>query len=169
MMAIQTVCGEISEKELGATLPHEHLLIDLRSLVDEPKTGKDIFYQKLSLNNRYRVYNDPYTLYDNAVIDELEVAVQEMKLYKEAGGNSVVDVTLDEIGRDPLKLKYISEQSGVNIVMGCGHYTNASLPASVHNATEKELAKEIINDVTVGVRGTGIKAVGVLVKSVRVR
>lgn len=157
-MAIQTVCGEISEKELGSTLAHEHLLIDLRPLVDEPQTGKDVFYQKLSLSNRYRLYNDPYTLYDNAVLDSVDVAIKEMKLFKEAGGESIIDVTLDDIARDPLKLKRISEESGVNIVMGCGHYVNDSLSERVHAATEQELAEEMIKDITVGVRDTGIKA-----------
>lgn len=156
-MAIQTVTGEIDERELGVTLAHDHVLINLQPVVDEPKTNKDVFYQKLTLSNRYLVYNDPYTLYDNALVDEVDVAIKELKLYKQAGGNSIVDVTLDEIGRDPLKLKYISQQSGVNIVMGCGHYINAALSEKVHNATTEELAEEMISDITVGVRGTGIK------------
>lgn len=157
-MAIQTVCGEISEKQLGTTLAHEHILIDLRCVVEEPQTGKDVFYEKLSLSNRYRVYNDPYTLYDNAFIDNVEIAIQELKLYKQAGGTSIVDATLDEIGRDPLQLKHIAEQSGVNIIMGCGHYVDVALPVNVHNATVKELAEEMIQDITIGVRETGIKA-----------
>ena len=157
-MAIQTVCGEISEKQLGTTLAHEHILIDLRPVVEEPATGKDVFYQKLSLSNRYRVYNDPYTLYDNALIDDVEIAIEEMKLYKQAGGKSVVDVTLDEIGRDPLKLQKISKASGVQIIMGCGHYVDGALPDKVHDATVKALAEEMIKDVTIGVGDTGIKA-----------
>lgn len=157
-MAIQTVCGEISEKQLGTTLAHEHILIDLRPVVEEPKTGKDVFYEKLTMGNRYRVYNDPYTLYDNALMDDEEIAIQEMKLYKQAGGNTIVDVTLDEIGRDPWKLQRISKQSGVQIIMGCGHYVDGALPAKVHNATVEELAEEMIKDVNEGVRDTGIKA-----------
>ncbi|MBQ8374345.1 MAG: hypothetical protein IJX98_02080 [Clostridia bacterium] len=157
-MAIQTVLGEIPAEKLGVTLAHEHILIDLRPIVAEPTERKEVFYQKLTMANRYLVYNDPYTLLDNALIDSEEIAIKEMKLFKAAGGVSVVDVTLDEIARDPLALQRISSASGVNLVMGCGHYTNASLPEAVHRASVNELAKGMIDDLTVGVRDTGVKA-----------
>lgn len=37
-MKVRTVCGDISGEQLGITLPHEHLLIDLTSRVIEPPT-----------------------------------------------------------------------------------------------------------------------------------
>lgn len=157
-MAIQTVTGVISENALGVTLAHDHTLIDLRALVEEPSANKDVFYQKLALSNRYHVYNDPYTILDNAVLNDVAVAIKELQLYKEAGGNSLIDVTLDEIGRDPLKLKEISEKSGINIIMGCGHYIDAALPERVRSATVEALAQEMIDDLTIGVCGTDIKA-----------
>jgi phosphotriesterase-related protein len=157
-MAIQTVCGEIPVEKLGVTLAHEHLLIDLRALVDEPQTDKDVFYEKLRLDNRYQVYNDPYKIKDNAVIDNFEIAVRELEIFKAAGGDTVVDVTLDEIGRDPMALKALSERTGVQIVMGCGRYIDGALNEKLRSMTEKELAEEMIKDVTVGARGTGVKA-----------
>ena len=55
------------------------------------------------------VYNDPYTLLDNAILDDADAALRELKLFREAGGNSIVDVTLDEIGRN-LKDIYVLDE-----------------------------------------------------------
>ena len=155
---INTVCGEIDKKDLGKVLPHEHLLIDLDIFAIETPENKHVFHQKLNMKNLHHVLRDPYFIRDNAKMDSLEVAIEEVKLFKACGGNTIVDVTLDDIGRDPIKLKTISEKTGVNIIMGCGHYVDKAHTDKVRNATVKQLAKEIINDITIGVRDTGIKA-----------
>ena len=81
-MSIMTVCGEITKEELGKTSAHEHLLIELRMLVDEPENARQSgFYEKLGLDNRYRVYSDPYAILDNAVLDDERIATEEMKSF----------------------------------------------------------------------------------------
>jgi phosphotriesterase-related protein len=154
---IRTVTGDVKKEELGFTSAHEHLLIDLRSLVDIPKNNTE-FFQPLSLDNRYLVSEDPYALYGNANVTEEDVAIKEMSLFKKFGGNAVVDVTLDEIARNPSALKRISQKSGVFVVMGCGHYIDGALPEKVRRMSEKELADEMINDILYGVKDTGVKA-----------
>ena len=155
---IQTVTGAITRDRLGRVLSHEHLLINL-SVFAPPPADKSIPYnEKLSLSNLRYVRKDPYLILDNAIMDETDTAIEEMKLFKAAGGGTVVDATLDAIGRDPLALRRISEESGVNIVMGSGFYVAAAHPAYVRERTERELAEEILCDLTEGVRGTGIRA-----------
>lgn len=157
-MAIQTVLGEIKKEKLGITLPHEHIFWDLRPVVDEPKTGLDVFYDKIRMDNRYLCYGDPYTILDNAFLDNEDIAIRELELFKKAGGSTIVEVTLDDIKRDPLALKRVSEKTGVNIVMGCGHYIDASHSSDVEEKSERELADEIVRDITVGACGTDVKA-----------
>lgn len=157
-MAIQTVCGEIKKEKLGVTLPHEHIFWDLRPVMEEPKEGLDVYYDKIRADNRYLCYEDPYTIQDNAFLDDENVAIREVELFKKAGGNTIVDVTLDDIKRNPTALKKVSEKTGVNIVMGCGHYIGSSHSADVEWKSERELADEIIRDITVGACGTDIKA-----------
>ena len=101
---------------------------------------------------------DPYAILDNALIENEEVAINELELYKKFGGNSIVDCTPDEIGRNPEKLKRISELTGVNIVMGCGHYYNITHSEKTKNSSVKEFAEEMRKDLTVGACGTDIKA-----------
>lgn len=158
-MPITTVLGDINSADLGITLPHEHLLIDLRSLVNKPDPNDyPEFYEKLKIDNLFRVKADPYALEDNALINETEIAVEEMLFYKQAGGCSVVDVTLRSIGRDPLKLREISRKSGVHIVMGCGQYIGVAHEQKVHSSSTEVLAKEIIEDIRIGADGTDVRA-----------
>lgn len=158
-MTVTTVLGETDAENLGIVLPHEHLLIDLRMLVDKPDPASHPeFYEKLRLNNLYRIKSDPYALEDNALLAEEDVAAAEMADYKRAGGGSVADVTLRSIARDPLALRRISQKSGVHIVMGCGQYIGAAHEKKVKTATEEELAQEIIREIRVGADGTDVKA-----------
>ncbi len=155
---VQTVLGKIKKEEVGVTLPHEHIFWDLRPVMEEPKTGLDVYYDKVRADNRYLCYRDPYTIQDNAFLDDEKVAIREVELFKKAGGNTIVEVTLDDIKRDPLALRKVSEATGVNIVMGSGHYIGSSHSKDVETKTEKELADEIIRDITVGACGTDVKA-----------
>ncbi len=155
---IQTVTGPAERGSLGRVLAHEHLLIDLSVFAPPPEDKSIPYREKLSLSNLRYVRKDPYLILDNAIMDETDTAIEEMKLFRAAGGGTVVDATLDTIGRDPLALRRISEESGVKIVMGCGFYVAASHPAYVRERTERELAEEILRDLTEGVHGTGIRA-----------
>ena len=157
-MAIMTVNGTIDAKAAGYVLPHEHLLIDLLVFCQKPADPTIPYDQKLTMDKLIYVKKDPYLIFDNAVIDEVDVAIQEMKRCKALGIDTVVDVTLDTIARDPLKLKRISDESGMNIVMGAGYYVGAAHPAYIKEKTQSELAKEILKDVYEGVGNTGIKA-----------
>ena len=155
---ITTVLGEIEKSALGVILPHEHILIDMRMCVDTPKDASSRFFEKMSPANRYKVTTDPYAILDNAQMESVECAEAELLFFKEEGGQTVVDCTPDEIGRDPYKLKALSQKTGVNIVMGCGHYYHKAHFPYVKEASVDTLAGEMLNDLTVGVGESGIKA-----------
>lgn len=156
---VTTVLGEIEKEDLGVTLPHEHLLIDLRMLVNKPDPAQSPeFYEKLRMDNLWRIKGDPYALEDNALLDDKEQAVAEMAAYRAAGGRSVVDVTLRSIGRDPLALREISRRSGVHVVMGCGQYIGAAHEKKVETSTAEELAAEMIGEILEGADGTDVRA-----------
>ena len=48
---------------------------------------------------------------DNLILDSESLAVDELRMYKRAGGDSVVDCTLPGIGRDPAALARISRKT----------------------------------------------------------
>lgn len=155
---IQTVLGEINENELGVCSSHEHVFIDMRKCVDITGNEGKHFYEKVEMSNRVETFSDPYGILDNALLEGVEDAVDEMLYFKEYGGNTVIDCTLDEIGRDPIALREVSEKSGVNIVLGCGHYYHKAHFPYVKEASVESLADEMRHDILVGIGDTGIKA-----------
>jgi len=119
---ITTVLGEISEDKLGITSSHEHIFIDMRKCVDITGNEAECFYDKVCIENRAEVFADPYGILDNALLEGVDAAVEEVNYFKNWGGQTIVDCTLDEIGRDPIALREVSKRTGINIIAGCGHY-----------------------------------------------
>jgi len=156
----QTVLGPIDGDSLGFTLPHEHLVFDGSSIFVEPAASSDkgmahapVGWQSLSWL-RYH----PYENLDNVrMLDENEAA-RELSLFRDAGGGTLVDVTVTGIGRDPAALARLSRSTGVNIIMGTGLYTEASLPPAVREMTVDDMAALFVTELEHGVGDTGIRA-----------
>ena len=155
---INTVLGPIDAKDLGVCSSHEHIFIDMRGCVDVTGNEGPHFYAPMGITNRAQVISDPSAILDNALWEGIDAAVDELLFFKEHGGNTIVDCTPDEIGRDPLALRQVALRSGVNIILGCGHYYHKAHFPYVKNATVEELAHEMRKDLLIGIHDTEIKA-----------
>lgn len=134
MGTVQTVRGPVAADELGAVLPHEHLLIDLVS-----------------------VFGTQLLAFDFQLLDR-QLAIGEARQFVEAGGGCIVDVTTDErMGRDPAGLLEISESLDCHVVMGCGWYRNSWYGPEVDRMTVGALAEGLVHEIESGVDGTGIR------------
>lgn len=159
---IQTVLGLIDPADLGITLTHEHLLVDLRChwFSPEEASEREWIDKPVTLDRLGGVTSRFYNLDSMILLDEA-MAVEETFKYKLAGGGSLVDVTSIGIGRDPLALARIARATGLNLIMGGGHYVPWTHPADMDEQTEEAITKDLIRDITVGVADTGIRC-GVL-------
>jgi phosphotriesterase-related protein len=157
-MSIQTVTGEICEQDLGITSSHEHIFIDMRNCVEITGNEPKIFHEPFQTARRAEVYLDPYAILDNALQDGIENAVYELEYFKAHGGKTIIDCTLDEIGRDPLALKEVSVRTGINVIAGCGHYYQKAHAPYVKNASVSDLVNEMRRDILQGIGGTDVKA-----------
>ena len=154
---VQTVLGLIDGEELGLTLPHEHLLLDLSvrfKLIEESVTAKIMAQKPVSLDMtgwlRFHLFENR----DNLMLDDEELATKEVSLFKRAGGKSVVDVTNWGIGQDPHALARISRTTGLHIIMGTGYYTLDSGCAEIlKEKSEDEIFDDIVKDIMVGTDG----------------
>ena len=155
---INTVLGEIPESDIGVCSSHEHVFIDMRGCVDITGNEPPVFFEKMDAEKRAEIYDDPYAVLDNALLDEEDKAIFELKFFKAHGGDTLIDCTSDEIGRDVNKLKRVSLESGVNIIVGCGHYYEKAHFAYVKDASVETLADEMRTDILKGIAGTDIKA-----------
>jgi predicted metal-dependent phosphotriesterase family hydrolase len=124
------VRGPVSVDALGRTLPHEHLLIDLARVTR----------------------NFDHYLHD------VSLAVIEASRFRDAGGGTIVDLTSRNLGRDPLALRRIAEQTGLNIIMGCGWYREPYYDRDVYEKSTNQLADEIVRDIVEGIDGTDVRA-----------
>ena len=123
--AIVTVLGPIAPTELGPTLMHEHLLVDLAatfSPVNDPALAHlrdaPVGPELIDLLHRW-----PFSLtIHNGRLDDEELAEEELGAFVDAGGSAVVDCTLDGIGRDPLALQRLAQETGLHVVGGTGYY-----------------------------------------------
>src|SRR5262245_26723075 len=157
---IQTVLGPIAPEALGVTLPHEHLLIDFKVMFAEPTAASDKgrAWEPVSLENLGWVRQNFNANLDNLRLLDERVAEDEIRLFKRAGGQTVVDPTNRSLGRDPLALVRIARATGLNVVMGAGYYVAAAHPPDMDRRDADDLAREIIADVTIGVGDTGVLA-----------
>jgi phosphotriesterase-related protein len=128
-MHVMTVLGPVDPADLGFTQPHEHVLIDL-------------FDMKGS--------------YDG-ILEDRDLAAEEVGHYAEAGGRTIVDTTAIGIGRDPDGLAHVSRATGVNIVMGTGWYREPVYNAEVLGSTSRALADRLIEELERGVGDTRIR------------
>jgi predicted metal-dependent phosphotriesterase family hydrolase len=129
-MAIMTVRGAIDAAQAGYTLSHEHLLCDLWPIIRN---------------------------YDG-ILDDEALAARELKVYLEAGGSTLVDATSGGLGRNPLALKRISEETGAHIIMGAAWYRECVYPGFVYELDSTALAERIVKELMEGVDGTGVRA-----------
>jgi len=156
---VQTVQGPIAADALGVTLPHEHLLIDERIMYQGPSGGSAAAraLEELVPPNLYELTCNWKASLDNLLLDE-ESARRDAELYRQEGGQSIVDVTPRNLGRDPVGLQRISKATGLHVIMGAGYYGGKTQPAELAHRSEDGIAEEIAREVTVGVGDTQVRA-----------
>ncbi|MBR61981.1 MAG: hypothetical protein CL904_04900 [Dehalococcoidia bacterium] len=130
MTQVMTVTGPVEASNLGFTLMHEHLLLDLL---------KDSW----SVNN---------------LLYEPELAYLEVMRYKNAGGVTLVDQTNRGLGQDPVAVKKLAERTGLNVILGCGWYREPYYEQHLNYWYVDQIAEQMISDITEGIDDSGVKA-----------
>src|SRR5579859_2820379 len=156
---VMTVRGPIPASELGVTLMHEHLFIDLSFLWDTPTSDwqKPLVDAEISLANRGLLQVDPYVSRRNLLLDDFDVGVAELGPFRQLGGGCVVDLTTTGIRPQPHKLREVSVQTGLHVIAGCGYYTRRAHPPEVAALSESELLERLLDEITNGLGGTEVR------------
>ena len=154
---IQTVLGTISAEDLGATLSHEHILWDASFLFEEPE-DKRIGYEPVRMENLDWLKRNGVASIDNLKQQNQKIAIEELILFKNTGGGAIIDMSNQGLHRDPEGLARVSRATGVHIIMGSGYYVGGSHPPDMASRSIDELSEEIVQDITLGVEETGIRA-----------
>ena len=149
---VQTVLGPVAPAELGVTLTHEHMLIDLRVLYGGPDSTEhgDFYAAPVAIETLGPIKHQGAPNADNSVLSSVETAIDEVRLFKQHGGGCLVDATSGGIARDPAGLARISKETGIHIVMGASYYVGVAHPPAVDAMSEDDIFEEIVCDVTEG-------------------
>lgn len=129
---IVTVTGAIPASQLGPTLGHEHLYSDFAVFSGNP-------------DNRFTVASE--------VIDELA-------WFRQAGGRSIVEVTPEGTGRDPVQLREISRTSGVQVISGIAFYEESTYPAWACEASVEQISDYFVYHLEEGHEGVRAGVIG---------
>ncbi len=127
---VQTVTGEVSPDQLGFVLPHEHIYLDGFTTALSP----------------------------DLILDDPKTARQELQLYLDAGGTTVVELTIHGLNPDPIGLRSVSEELGVKIVAGTGLYWERFYPSWVQGMSVAALTRFMVTEITNGIAGTDVRA-----------
>ena len=126
-----TVTGPVAADDLGVTLPHEHVFLDL--------------------TREYR---------GNGLLNDPTLAEAELRRYADAGGRTLVDVTSGGLSGDPVGLRRMSERTGLQIVRGAGFYRRAYFPPELDELSTDAVADLIVRDIEEGVDGVRAGIIG---------
>jgi phosphotriesterase-related protein len=126
----QTVLGPIDASRLGFTLTHEHVV---PADFEGPGSRKTFSRRSISVAD----------------------AVDRLKAARDAGINTVVDLSPGETGRDVRFSEEVSRKSGMQIVVCTGQ--RLYLP-ELKDRTTQQLTELFIKEIEQGIDGTGIKA-----------
>ena len=130
MKNVQTVLGEVAPGDLGFVLPHEHVFHDIYEIT----------------MNSHMILSDP------------AVARYELGIFKERGGNTIIDQTVHGLNPEPEALRDVAADVGINIVAGTGFYWELFHPPWLADMTEADIVRLMVSDLTKGFAGTDIKA-----------
>jgi phosphotriesterase-related protein len=157
---VQTVRGLVDPSDLGPTMTHEHLLLDIRCLLAPPPEylGEGFARRPVTPDIRADLVHHPLTNADDLLLDDEAMAVEEVSRYSAIGGGTLVDVTPIGVGRDPAALRRISENTGVHVTMGTGWYVEPCQPPEVAASSVEALADLMVEEIERGVGDSGVRA-----------
>jgi phosphotriesterase-related protein len=162
MPYVRTVTGDVDPSTIGITSMHEHIFIDARVWFEEAQVHSTSGWidpdTPVDASVLWALAQNPMILRDNLVLDDEDLAVDELTYYEQGGGSCIVDVTSIGLAPNPAGLKRVAERTGLHIVAGCGFYVEQSHPASVVTASAEDLGRMIVSALTQGIEETDIRA-----------
>ncbi|UCG89327.1 MAG: phosphotriesterase [Gemmatimonadota bacterium] len=132
---VMAVNGPIPREQMGATLPHEHVLVDF--------AGAEV------------VSADRY---DRGEV--FEKVLPHLQRAHSLGLQTLIEATPAYLGRDPILLRQLSDASGIHLLVSTGYYgarEDQHLPRHAFADPPDSLAARWIREWTTGIDGTGIR------------
>lgn len=142
MSFVRTMTGDIRPEEMGFTYSHEHIVCRPAYWMERGQV--------------------------DLLLDDPVKSEEEVRLAKLAGVDTIVDATAIDYGRDPEAVCRISRNTGMKIIgtagFNKGFLWDAKMPGEertyrewIDGASVEELTRFVIEEVEMGMQGTGVK------------
>ncbi len=138
MSAVETVRGPVDVAVLGRTLMHEHVFV----------------MQPEALQNFGHVWGPRYWDEDARVAD----AIEKLRAVRAAGIETLVDATAYGLGRNVQRLRRISAEVDLNLIVATGVYAFLELPNFLAYRSVDAIAELFVREIRDGIDDTGVKA-----------
>jgi phosphotriesterase-related protein len=159
-MSVMTVCGKVDADALGIVTPHEHIYIDMQVFFasSEEIGMKQLGESRVTMETLGYLKRNPFLVRDNVVMEDPGTQTRELMYFKYAGGKTVVDATTIGLGRDVQLLRRMAVDTDLNVIAGAGYYVEPAQSEEVLSFTIEELKNRIVDELTVGIGHTDIRA-----------
>ncbi len=127
---IRTVLGDLAPDALGVTQAHEHLII---------------------------LGGVPVLKVPEFRIDDVQKAIEEVAMYRRAGGGALVDMMPIGCGRDPRGLAEVSRATGVHVVSATGFHREFYYDDLhwIHRYSAEQIAELLVRELVEGMDQNG--------------
>jgi len=139
---VPTVTGDVAVDGLGTVLMHEHVF----TLTPELQAD---YPALMGWDEEIRVAQ----------------AVEWLRSARAVGVDTIVDLTVIGMGRDVARIRRVSQESGVRVLVSTGLYTYDALPKYLEYVGpgtalggEDPMVEMFVRDLTIGIADTGIRA-----------
>lgn len=132
---IMSVNGLLNAEDMGVTLSHEHVLVDW---IGADSTG--------------------YHRWNRA--DVVQQVLPHFIEVKEKGVETIIEFTPAYLGRDPIVLLELSQQSGIQVLTNTGYYgavDNRFIPDHAFEESSEEIAQRWIDEFNHGIDGSELR------------
>lgn len=157
---LRTVLGDINPSEMGATLPHEHVqgICDMYWYPDDDPLADPDPAAGPRIDNLWHWKENICANKGNMHMTDEQVVADEMSILPDLGVRTVVNLTPIGMHRNVEGLQRISKAAKVNIVAGSTYYVAEAHPSDLKDMTEEQISQRIVDDITIGMDGTNIRA-----------
>jgi phosphotriesterase-related protein len=157
---VNTVLGPVDASELGATMSHVHLTLDISCWYMPPRdeAARQDAEADFSLGKLGAIRRNGLSFQKNLRQDDVPLTIREVGEFKRAGGGAIVDMDLEGIGRNVDAMVAISRATGVHVIASTGWYIQGAHPSWVAGKSVEELADIMTREILEGIGDTGVRA-----------
>lgn len=160
MAKVHTVLGTINAADLGATMSHVHLTLDISCWYMPPSdpVARQAAEADFTLEKLGEIRRNGLAFQKNLRQDDIPLTIREVSEFARHGGGAIVDMDLEGIGRDVPAMIEISKATGVHVIASTGWYIQGAHPPDVATMSMEELADRMTREILEGIGDTGVKA-----------